>query len=110
MSRTNKLTIAMDLQIGQAIKALRVAQEMSQTALSASLGVSFQQLQKIESGKNRISASALVVICKALNISPMDILGPLVGERTETSGLAAQVASLKKQLSDIKTDVRAALK
>ena len=42
---------------------------MSQERLGKELGVSFQQIQKYESGKNRVSAARLFVICKALNVS-----------------------------------------
>lgn len=41
---------------------------MSQTALASSLGLTFQQLQKYEKGTNRISASKLYEIAKALRI------------------------------------------
>jgi len=33
------------------------------------LGVSYQQIQKYETGKNRVSAGRLFDICKALNVS-----------------------------------------
>jgi transcriptional regulator with XRE-family HTH domain len=42
---------------------------MSQERLGQELGVLFQQIQKYESGKNRVSAARLFVICKALNVS-----------------------------------------
>ena len=42
---------------------------MSQELLSKHLGVSFQQIQKYESGKNRVSAARLFDICKVLNVS-----------------------------------------
>jgi transcriptional regulator with XRE-family HTH domain len=41
---------------------------MSQTALADRLGVTFQQLQKYESGANRISASRLWQIAEALEV------------------------------------------
>lgn len=42
---------------------------MSQELLSEQLGVSFQQIQKYESGKNRVSAARLFDVCKVLNVS-----------------------------------------
>ncbi len=42
---------------------------MSQAELGEELGVSFQQIQKYESGVNRVSAARLYSICKALNVS-----------------------------------------
>jgi transcriptional regulator with XRE-family HTH domain len=42
---------------------------MSQAQLGSELGVTFQQIQKYETGKNRVSAARLFMICKALNVS-----------------------------------------
>jgi transcriptional regulator with XRE-family HTH domain len=47
----------------------RLALEISEDRLGKKLGVSFQQIQKYESGKNRVSAARLFYICKALNLS-----------------------------------------
>lgn len=64
-----------DYEIGRKVREIRLAQQMTQTTLGDHVGVSFQQVQKYERGDNRISASALVRICQALNISPMEIIG-----------------------------------
>jgi len=42
---------------------------MSQADLGEILGVTFQQIQKYESGRNRVSAARLFEICKALNVT-----------------------------------------
>jgi transcriptional regulator with XRE-family HTH domain len=42
---------------------------MSQTTLASSVGLTFQQLQKYESGTNRISASKLVQFAKTLGVN-----------------------------------------
>jgi transcriptional regulator with XRE-family HTH domain len=47
----------------------RLALNISQNQLGKELGVSFQQIQKYESGRNRVSAGRLFEICKALNVS-----------------------------------------
>jgi transcriptional regulator with XRE-family HTH domain len=47
----------------------RFAINMSQTDLGAKLGVTFQQIQKYESGRNRISAARLYDVCKTLSVS-----------------------------------------
>ena len=46
----------------------RVQLKISQTALAKTLGVSFQQVQKYESGSNRVSAARLFEICEALQV------------------------------------------
>ena len=60
---------AIDAYIGARMRERRLALEMSQDQLGRELGVSFQQIQKYESGKNRVSAARLFDICKALNVA-----------------------------------------
>jgi transcriptional regulator with XRE-family HTH domain len=47
---------------------------LSQAVLAAKLGTSFQQLQKYESGGNRVSAARLFAICEALDVSLASML------------------------------------
>jgi transcriptional regulator with XRE-family HTH domain len=58
-----------DRLVGQRVRSLRVERGMSQTTLATSLGLTFQQLQKYEKGRNRISASKLFQIAKVLGVS-----------------------------------------
>jgi transcriptional regulator with XRE-family HTH domain len=60
---------AIDAYIGERIRERRHELEISQHALAKVLGVSFQQIQKYESGQNRVSAGRLFDICKVLNVS-----------------------------------------
>jgi DNA-binding transcriptional regulator YiaG len=60
---------AVDAYIGARMCERRVALSMSQNQLAEELGVSFQQVQKYENGRNRVSAARLFDICKALKIS-----------------------------------------
>ena len=60
---------AIDEFIGARMRERRQALGISQTGLGKTLGVSFQQIQKYESGRNRVSAGRLFDICKALNVS-----------------------------------------
>lgn len=48
-----------DASVGARIGLRRSALGLSQTALAQKLGISFQQVQKYETGQNRISASRL---------------------------------------------------
>lgn len=56
----------LDGYVGARISARRQALGLSQAALAGRIGVSFQQLQKYESGANRISASRLHHLAQAL--------------------------------------------
>lgn len=63
-----KLTTDADRTIGSLVASLRKAQGMSQTALGHALGVSFQQVQKYEKGRNRIGAGRLQAIADLLHV------------------------------------------
>lgn len=58
----------LDTTIGARIAKRRKAIGMSQDALGEALGVSFQQVQKYEKGENRIAASTLAEVSKALRM------------------------------------------
>lgn len=59
-------TAELDRLIGQRVRAARLMKNMTQKALAAAVGVSFQQVQKYEKGTNRVSASALLGISETL--------------------------------------------
>ena len=59
----------LDSFIGQKVKLRRSSLGITQVELGEKLGVSFQQIQKYENGKNRISASTLFQISTILGVS-----------------------------------------
>lgn len=65
---TTKSTTSHDVEVGQRIRARRMAQGMSQTELGNLLGVTFQQVQKYEKGVNRVGAGRLVRVGEALDV------------------------------------------
>ncbi len=66
--KTKKQEIAdpIDVLVGRKIREFRVKIDKSQKGLGDMIGLTFQQIQKYESGKNRVSASILFKIAKAL--------------------------------------------
>ena len=72
--RPQAAPLQIDLEVGQRVRELRERRGLSQTTLGAAVGISFQQIQKYERGVNRISASSLFAIAKALDVTPTDIL------------------------------------
>jgi transcriptional regulator with XRE-family HTH domain len=58
----------LDSSIGELIKNIRTNVGMSQMKLAEKLKVSYQQLQKYESGATRITVSRLVQIARALGV------------------------------------------
>lgn len=63
MARRNQ---AIDRHLGARVRLARIERKISQTVLGEHLGISFQQVQKYELGKDRISASQLVSIARTL--------------------------------------------
>jgi transcriptional regulator with XRE-family HTH domain len=67
--RNPRAPTAVDAYIGAQMRDRRTALDISQTALGEKLGVTFQQIQKYESGENRVSAARLFEICEVLDVS-----------------------------------------
>jgi transcriptional regulator with XRE-family HTH domain len=57
-----------DMHVGSRVRLSRAALGMSQEKLGDAIGVAFQQIQKYESGANRIGASRLYEISRALRV------------------------------------------
>jgi len=69
-----KENISINNLIGGRLKQYRRLRNITLVELSKKVLVSPQQLQKYESGKNRISASMMVLVCSAIKIPPYSIL------------------------------------
>ncbi len=59
-----------DVHVGHVIRTTRRARALTQQMLAAQVGVKFQQIQKYETGANRVSASRLWEIAQVLDVSP----------------------------------------
>ena len=57
-----------DLLVGKLLRARRIELGLSQSFVAEQAGVTFQQLQKYELGKNRISASRLNEVASILGV------------------------------------------
>lgn len=104
-----------DMEVGQRIRAARLMRKVSQEALADACGVSFQQVQKYERGKNRVSASMLCRIAARLDINPVDFLPHQepTGRQTDWGAplRTPEVASAAKILAGLsRTEQRRALK
>ena len=58
-----------DLHVGKRLRRRRRLLGMTQQDLASQVGVRFQQIQKYECGANRITASRLYELAKAMNVS-----------------------------------------
>ena len=64
---SQKMTTSVDRYVGERIYSLRLAHGLSRAQLSKSIGVTHQQVEKYEKGRNRIYVSRLLLIAKALS-------------------------------------------
>jgi transcriptional regulator with XRE-family HTH domain len=79
-----------DIDVGARIRLRRRSLAISQTTLANELGVSFQQIQKYELGRNRISASMLARAARVLQTTVSAQLGRYIWrpESSPSSSLA----------------------
>jgi transcriptional regulator with XRE-family HTH domain len=73
---------AEDVEIGRKIRTLRLERGLSQSRLADGIGLSFQQLQKYESGANRVSAARLQRIAELLSV-PVTVFYGVTGPRVK---------------------------
>lgn len=85
-----------DAEIGKRIKKRRQQLRLSQTALGAAVGVSFQQIQKYERGANRVSAATLYEMAKSLDVPIGYFFEALHGPRSATNEELDRKASLRE--------------
>ena len=71
--RTKK-TAGVDLDVGFRIRRLREEFGLSQGELAERIGVSFQQVQKYENGKNKVSLVRLCQIAAVFNTDPSSLI------------------------------------
>ncbi len=87
-TKTTRSAGELDHHIGQTVRVLRKLKGYSQQELADKISITFQQIQKYENGKNRISTSRLYEIMKEFNIKPsefFDLLDDRVNNRQERS-------------------------
>ncbi|MDM9645595.1 helix-turn-helix transcriptional regulator [Rhizobium sp. S163] len=76
----NKEEIEVNNKLGRRIRMARKTLGLSQTHLGNALGVSFQQIGKYESGKNSMSVSTFLTICRTLRLKPSSLLDDYLGQ------------------------------
>lgn len=57
-----------DMHVGRQIATVRMQSDVSQVQLARSIGITFQQLQKYENARNRVSASMIYKIGRSLGV------------------------------------------
>lgn len=85
-----------DTIIGATVREIRTSKGISQEALAGAIGVTFQQVQKYESGRNRIAATRLLQIASALDVTTEALL-----PRSTRSMAGASDPALDKELREL---------
>ncbi len=93
---------SIDAHVGDRVRNLRILQNMTQSDLAKHLGLSFQQLQKYETGDNRISASKLYIIARTLDVQTGYFFEGLdTSDDTEVFELDVETARIANMISNI---------
>ena len=78
-----------DRQLGQRLRSFRIARNLSLKQLGASVGVSHQQVQKYESGRNGVGFLRLARFAKVLGVPIAAFLPDLSNEADDAAPAAA---------------------
>jgi transcriptional regulator with XRE-family HTH domain len=93
----NSMKHPVDVHVGKRVRHRRWMVGMTQQQLADKVGIKFQQIQKYETGMNRISASRLWDIADALGVAISFFF----------EGLAADAPQVSEPLGDILADKEA---
>lgn len=96
------MTNEIDFHVGKRIRRRRRLLGLTQQQLAESVGIRFQQIQKYESGANRVSASRLYEIAEALDAPVQYFYEGLESSGVEPAadgdGVASDILSQKETL------------
>ena len=95
-----------DQTVGRNIKRLRIARKMNQKTLAERVGVTFQQIQKYESGVNRVSASRLYSLAMVFGLPVRALFSDLEcpGGDLSEHGLSISSISLALMIEEIQDE------
>lgn len=71
-----------DRLVGDRIRRRRILMGLTQDQLGEALGISYQQIQKYETGANRVSAGRLYLIAECLDVTPGWFFDPVKSDAT----------------------------
>ncbi|MEX0299630.1 MAG: helix-turn-helix domain-containing protein [Kordiimonas sp.] len=98
------MTDPIDIAVGDRIRQLRKARGITQTELANAIGLTFQQVQKYEKARNRISASKLAQIATIFNVDVAELFRAPVPNDNEAA--ADDVNKLLSYVNAMPMDVR----
>ncbi len=101
MPNKTKKIAGVDIDVGFRIKRIREGFGLSQSELAERIGVSFQQVQKYENGKNKVSLNRLCQIAAVFNTDPSSMIQGIEKERdSEKTSTEQGIRSLRPVMND----------
>lgn len=76
----------LDAALGDLVRLYRLSAGLSQVELGDAAGISYQQIQKYESGANKVSVSRLFSVASALGMAPSELMKELENRLDGTAG------------------------
>jgi transcriptional regulator with XRE-family HTH domain len=98
-----------DKKIGSVIHMQRVKLGMSQTELGDALGVTFQQIQKYEHGKNAVASTRIADLCRTLEMTPNELFGVSSQMNGDVSKLSSRTVKIALKLEEASPAMRRAI-
>jgi len=105
VTKTDLNAADIDRHVGERIRRRRVMLGLTQEQLGEALGISYQQIQKYETGANRVSAGRLFMISQILETGVSNLFDGL-GEATDDDivNTSRHVIELVRAFSKISDD------
>lgn len=101
-----------DLHVGKRLRRRRRLLGMTQQELASQVGVRFQQIQKYECGANRITASRLFDLSRAMNVNVqyffdgMPVANPMPNAANDAEQMEGDILSQKETLELVRAYYR----
>ena len=89
---------SVDVYVGQRVRQLRCLAGITQQQLGDKVGIKFQQIQKYETGTNRISASRMWDIAAAMEVPVSFFFEGIDGQAPDTGEARADILTDKEAL------------
>jgi transcriptional regulator with XRE-family HTH domain len=88
----------LDAEVGQSIRMYRKSEKMTLQGLADKLGIAYQQVQKYETGVNRVGAGRLVEIAEILKVPVANFFETTKVHGEETAGADPDAVLQGRQL------------
>ena len=104
-----KIPNPIDRHVGSRVRMRRILLGMSQEKLGEALGLTFQQIQKYEQGRNAVASTRIDDLCRALQITTNDLFGVSSRMDGELSKLSSWTMKTALKLEGASASMRQAV-